>query len=183
MTTAILTIPRLGAREHEPLHRARHAHIQKSPQLLDLVLRFLSIAREPGIVGAEYVDARELQAFRGVKSKKIDSLVVGLHAIPFRQRDALEERADLILERLSVLYREQWTKTLHRFGISLIGRFVGAKSHQQILAAESLDEIVDVRKQLILACLTLGTIEVETATVFAERVDARELPEAQRFFA
>src|SRR4029077_3343465 len=69
--------PALDPRQHQPLPRARHAHVQETPRFLDLrlsILGRLPIARDLVVLDSHDIDPRELQALGRVQGEQVDAI-------------------------------------------------------------------------------------------------------------
>src|SRR6185295_12938643 len=93
-----------GARQDQSILRPRHTHIEEPPRLLDLRLRgLLPRGRPPWhlrVLHPDHVHARELQTLRRMQRQQVHPLAIHVYAVATRrERDALEERVNLRLER------------------------------------------------------------------------------------
>src|SRR5438034_823041 len=102
--------PALDPRENQPFPRPRHAYIQETPRLFDLVFDVVRRGLEPRdlvILHADDVDARELEAFGRVQREEVDAIGREVDAFGCRKGDALEQTIDAAIQCSVSLLRQR----------------------------------------------------------------------------
>ena len=100
-----------------------------------------------------------------MQGEQADAILRDLAAVLSRECNQLQELRDLAFEQRRVTSQEETAQAGHRLRVAVIGRALGPQPLHQFAAAESVDDLVDVRDAHVARQLALDTVLFERVAV------------------